>query len=67
MSDIDPVQFGQLVSSVQTLTTEVGALRVQVAELKSQLTGGKGIIAGLLLAAGGIGAGASHALDKLFK
>ncbi len=67
MSEINPVEFGKLVGAVQILTIEVAALRLEVKLLQTQLTGGKGILAGLTIAAGGIGAGASHLMEKIFK
>lgn len=65
--EIDPVEFGKLLSSVQSLVIEVTSLREQVASLQSQMSGGRGLITGLMLAAGGVGAGASHFLEKLFR
>ena len=67
MSEINPVDFGKLVGAVEVLTIEVTALRKDVKCLQSQLTTGRGMIAGMLLAAGGIGAGATHLLERVFK
>lgn len=67
MEDINPVEFGKLLNAVQTLTAEVESLRGDVGSLKEQLTGAKGVAWGLMFAAGGIGAGASHLMDKIFK
>lgn len=64
--EIDPVEFGKLISSVESLTTAVTMLTSEVDVLKSQLTGGKGVIAGLLLAAGGLGAAGSRILEHAF-
>jgi hypothetical protein len=66
-SEIDPVAFGQLVATVGILAIEVTALRMHVETLTGQITSGKGILAGLALAAGGVGAGASHLLDKFLR
>jgi hypothetical protein len=65
MSDIDPVQFGRLLNAVETLTTQVAELDQKVETLNGQITGGKGVVMGLLITAGGIGAGATKLLEKL--
>jgi hypothetical protein len=65
MLELDPVQFGSLIKSVETLANEVQTLRGDVKELASQITGGRGVITGIIIAAGGIGAGMHHLLDKL--
>jgi hypothetical protein len=65
MSDIDPVQFGRLLNAVETLTTQVAELDQKVETLNGQITGGKGVIMGLLITAGGLGAGATKLLEKL--
>lgn len=65
MSEIDPVQFGRLLNAVETLTTQVAELDQKVETLNGQITGGKGVIMGLLITAGGIGAGATKVIEKL--
>jgi hypothetical protein len=65
MSEIDPITFGRLLSSVETLTHQVAELDAKVETLNSQITGGKGLIMGLLITAGGIGAGATKLIEKL--
>jgi hypothetical protein len=66
MSDIDPVQFGRLLNAVETLTTQVAELDQKVETLNGQITGGKGVVMGLLITAGGLGAGATKLLEKMF-
>lgn len=66
-NDIDPVEFGKLLQSVSTLTEKVDALSEKVGVLESMLTGGKGMVAGLMIAAGGIGASAKHLLESILK
>lgn len=66
-NEVNPVEFGKLLQSVETLTTNVRELKSDVDGLKSQLTGGKGLIAGLLVAAGGIGASVKHVLESILK
>ena len=65
MSAVDPVAFGGLVEAVKTLTLEVKDLRADVKTMREQLTGGRGVITGLIVAAGGIGAGVHHLIDKV--
>lgn len=67
MNDFDPVEFGKLIQSVETLTSQVATLATKVEEMSNQMTGGKGLIAGMMLAAGGIGAGASELFSRIFK
>lgn len=67
MSDINPVEFGKLINAVETLTSEVESLRTEVKTMKEQMTGARGVAVGLMLAAGGVGAGATHFIERLFK
>ena len=67
MGDIDPVQFGKLVNAVETLTGQVAGLTKEVDDLKQTLTGGKGVAVGLMIAAGGLGAGVSKFIDHIIK
>jgi hypothetical protein len=65
MSEIDPIQFGRLLNSVETLTEQVAELDKKVDTLNGQITGGKGVIMGLLITAGGVGAGLTKAIEKI--
>jgi len=65
--EVNPVEFGKLLQAVETLTENVRELKVEVDALKSQLTGGKALIAGMMVAAGGIGASAKHLLESIVK
>lgn len=67
MSEVSPVEFGRLMNAVETMTKEVESLRKDVTEMKQQMTGARGVAVGLMLAAGGVGAGATHMIDKWFK
>jgi hypothetical protein len=67
MSEIDPVQFGKLLNAVETLETNVATLTNQVQQLNSQITGGKGIAMGLMITAGGLGAGITKLLEAISK
>ena len=52
MNQIDPVQFGQLISTVEGLAEDVQTLRVEVRRLEDKMSTGKGIIIGLFFLAG---------------
>ena len=67
MTDINPVEFGKLINAVETLTSEVESLRTEVKTMKEQMTGARGVAVGLMLAAGGVGAGATHFIERLLK
>lgn len=64
--DDQPYQVGRLTQAVETLTTEVTALRKEVTSIKADMNRGKGFAIGMLVAAGGVGAGMATALMKLF-
>jgi len=55
--EIDPIEYGKLIQAVETLTKEVTELRGQIDGLKSSMSKGRGMLFGLLLAAGVSGAG----------
>jgi hypothetical protein len=65
MSEINPIEFGKLINAVETLTRQVAELDTKLEALNAQVTGGKGIVMGMLFAAGGLGAGATKLLEKL--
>lgn len=67
MSDIDPVQFGKLLNAVETLESNVESLTEQVQQLNNQITGGKGVAMGLMITAGGLGAGITKLLEAISK
>lgn len=67
MSEIDPVQFGRLLNAVETLTAQVVDLDEKVDILNEQITGGKGVVMGLLVAAGSAGAALTKVIEKVFQ
>ena len=67
MSEIDPQEFGRLVGAVETLVKRVEHMAQEIDAIRNAMSTGKGIVAGLVLAAGGIGAGATHLIEKVFK
>ena len=67
MNEIDPQEFGRLVGAVETLVGQVAHMAREIDEIRNVMNRGKGVVIGMLIAAGGLGAGATHILDKLFK
>jgi Ni,Fe-hydrogenase III large subunit len=67
MNDISLVEFGKLINAVETLTVEVESLREEVSTMKENMTGYRGVAVGIMLAAGGVGASASHIIEKLMR
>lgn len=66
-NEIDPVEFGKLVQAVETLTSGQAEIKRDLDDLKATFTGGKVLVAGLMVAAGGIGASAKHLLESILK
>lgn len=67
MSEIDPVEFGKLVQAVETMSIQMDSLTTQVDQLKQTISGGRGLILGIVIAAGGMGAAASKLVESMFK
>lgn len=65
--DVDPVQFGQLVGKVDALTTAVGSLSTDVRSLLESRSTNKGILVGLAMVGGGVGAAAHKLMEGLLK
>lgn len=66
-TDFDPVQFGRLIQSVETLTAELEKMSGKVDDLTQQMSGGKGIAYGMIIAAGGLGATTGELVRHIFK
>lgn len=75
--DIDPVEFGKLIQAVNNLTIQVinATIRFEKAEvllaarlqiIETKFSTGRGIAVGVVLAAGGLGAGLSELLQSWF-
>lgn len=60
---IDPVQFGKLINAVETLKADVEVLTKTVTGMREEMSRGKGMFAGALLMAGGLGAGAGKFVE----
>lgn len=55
MSEIDPVEFGKLLGSMEHLTASINTLTNKVETLEEKLNTGRGFILGLTLAAASVG------------
>lgn len=64
---VDPVAFGELVGSVRALAASVERLSIKVDDLMESRSTSKGILAGLAIAGGGVGALAHKLLEGVFK
>ena len=60
------ILIGQLVQSVETLGEQIADIHVRLEKLQTQLSTGKGVLIGLIMAAGVTGAGASALIKKIF-
>jgi hypothetical protein len=67
MSEIDPIQFGKLINAVETLEANVETLTDQVQKLNHQIAGGRGMAMGLMITAGGLGAGLTKLIEAISK
>ena len=67
MNEIDPIMFGKMINSIETMTKQIEILTAEVDNLKSTMTGGRGIAIGLMIAAGGLGAGVTKILEHMVK
>ena len=69
MSDdrFDAIQFGRLIESVERLTISVKILSDDIDSLKETRSRGWGILTGITLAAGSVGAVAHSVVDKILK
>ena len=67
MNEIDLQEFGRLVGAVERLAKQVDHMSVEIDKITNDLNRGKGVLVGLLVAAGGVGAAAGHLLEKLFR
>lgn len=64
--EIDPVEYGRLLASVDKLTKSVEILSGQVQDITNRLNTGKGAVLGMMMAAGGIGASVTEAIKHVF-
>ncbi len=65
-SHIDLVEYGKLLASVEALTVSCDALTIKVDSITERLNTGKGVVFGMMIAAGGLGAGVTEAVQRLF-
>lgn len=65
--NIDLIEYGKLLAAVSSLTESCEALTIKVDSITERLNTGKGVIFGMMLAAGGLGAGVTDVLSRLFE
>ncbi len=63
----DDILIGQLIANVATLTAEVNALRQSVTDMQARINTGSGMFIGAIMLSGGIGATASHLIERLLR
>lgn len=64
---IDPVEFGKLLGSMEHLTSAISTLTTKVETLEERLNTGKGFVLGLTIAAAGIGGGVGAFAHKILE
>ena len=69
---LDPVQFGEMLATLKSINeamptafSKIDKLNERITELERQLSQGKGVMIGLLIAAGGAGAAVHKMLEHL--
>lgn len=65
MSNMNDIDAGRLIAAVEQLSKDVEILNTRIQELEGQLNRGKGILVGVFVTAGGLGAAASSAISKM--
>jgi len=65
--EMNPVEFGKLISSVDHLTTAVTSLTEKVAGLEARLNTGRGFAIGLGIAIAGIGGSVGAFAHKILE
>ena len=66
-NEIDPVEFGRLLGSMEHLTNSITTLTEKVEELENRLNTGKGMAIGLLFAAAGVGGSVGAFAHKILE
>lgn len=65
--ELKDIELGKLIKAVETLTAEVSKLRGEVELIQAKLHTGRGLLIGMFLAAGGVGAFISEFMQKTFR
>lgn len=63
---VDPVEFGKLLGSMEHLTSSINTLTLKVETLENRLNTGKGFVLGLTLAAAGVGGSVGAFAHRIF-
>jgi len=67
MSDIDPIEYGKLVNSVENLERKVDAMEVDIKKLVAMAERSKGSLSALMGVASVAGAFISYMTDIIFR
>jgi hypothetical protein len=67
MANIDPIEFGKLTNAVERLEKDVYKLTEIIQKMDNDMTKGKGIVFGMLMFAGGLGAGITKLIEQFNK
>ena len=65
--EISAIEFGKLVQNVESLSQNMAFMRTEINSLLEIKNKGKGIFFGVLMLAGGVGAGMAEAIKQLFR
>jgi len=65
--ELDKVQFGRLIESVERLTASVGKLTNDIENINARMNTGKGLAVGLIVASAGIGGSVGAFAHKILE
>ncbi len=65
MNPINDRETGRLLEAVERMEIDIRSMKDDIESLKLNLARGKGVVAGLFLAAAGVGAAVKGLLDKV--
>ncbi len=66
MSDIDPVEFGKVVASIENIERRLDAIEPQIADMIAMKNKGKGYVAALITFSGISGAAFAEGVRRIF-
>tara|TARA_B100001778_G_scaffold205956_2_gene170126 strand:- start:4784 stop:4993 length:210 start_codon:yes stop_codon:yes gene_type:complete len=66
MSGLTPIEQGKLLEAVNRLTDQVEDLNTRLHNMETQVARGRGLLFGIIFAAGGISAGFTNLITNYF-